>query len=402
MPRGAARGTTDPARHSERMLTWRGRPSTGEHAAVVAPLGGNKLESSTSDSCPVEALQLDLFCCRLMLNHAGRNGIIIIYLSVSIEMETERVENERNITAVDLFAGCGGMSLGFEKAGFDVKAAFEYWKPAISVYEKNFDHPVVQQDLSDVDGAVDKIRPIAPTVIFGGPPCQDFSTAGHQDESRGRAVLSVCYAKIVSAVRPDYFVMENVATIRNTKSFLKACEIFEEAGYGLTKKILDASYCGVPQKRKRMFVVGALGEQADFLLDELEDHLASKPMSIRDYLGDSLGIEYYFRIPTNYNRRAIFSIDEPSMTIRGVDRPIPKGYKGHPNDPVPVSAVRILTPKERSYIQTFPESFEFFGNKSDMNVMIGNAVPVNLARYVGDALMRYIKSKNGGDEIARS
>lgn len=87
---------------------------------MVALLGGNKLESSTSDSCPGEALQLDLFCCRLMLNHAGRNGIIIFYLSVSIEMETEHVENERNITVVDLFAGCGGMSLGFEKAGVNV------------------------------------------------------------------------------------------------------------------------------------------------------------------------------------------------------------------------------------------------------------------------------------------
>lgn len=316
-------------------------------------------------------------------------------------MGLDFVADERNITAVDLFAGCGGMSLGFEKAGFDVEAAFEFWKPAISVYESNFNHPVIQQDLSDVDASIEKIRPYAPTVIFGGPPCQDFSTAGHQDESRGRAVLSVCYAKIISAIKPEYFVMENVATIRNTKSFLKACQIFEEAGYGLTKKILDASYCGVPQKRKRMFVVGALGAEPDFLLGALESGLASKPMSIRDYLGDSLGIEYYFRIPTNYNRRAIFSIDEPSMTIRGVDRPIPKGYKGHPKDPVPVSDVRILTPKERSYIQTFPKSFEFFGSKSDVNVMIGNAVPVNLARYVGSALMDYIRSQEGGDVVAR-
>ena len=88
MPRGTVRGTTDPARHPERTRMRRGRPLTGEHATVVALLGGNKLESSTSDSCPGEALQLDLFCCRLILKHVGRNGIIIIYLSVSIEMET--------------------------------------------------------------------------------------------------------------------------------------------------------------------------------------------------------------------------------------------------------------------------------------------------------------------------
>ncbi len=133
MPRGTVRGTTDPARHPERTRMRRGRPLTGEHATVVALLGGNKLESSTSDSCPGEALQLDLFCCRLILKHVGRNGIIIIYLSVSIEMETERVENERNITAVDLFAGCGGMSLGFEKAGVNVVAAYDNWDAAIDV-----------------------------------------------------------------------------------------------------------------------------------------------------------------------------------------------------------------------------------------------------------------------------
>ena len=88
------------------------------------------------------------------------------------------------------------------------------------------------------------------------------------------------------------------------------------------------------------------------------------------------------------------------MTIRAVDRPIPSGYKGHPNDPVPVSEVRCLTPKERSYIQTFPENFVFIGGKSDMNSMIGNAVPVNLAKYVGKALMRYIMAKEGDNDAS--
>ena len=146
-----------------------------------------------------------------------------------------------------------------------------------------------------------------------------------------------------------------------------------------------------------MFVIGALGESDGFLEDELKKNLSSQPMTIHDYLGDSLGIDYYFRVPTNYNRRGVFSIYEPSMTIRAVDRPIPKGYKGHPNDPVPVSQVRCLTPKERSYIQTFPADFQFIGGKSDVNSMIGNAVPVNLAKYVGSALMRYIMSKESSD-----
>lgn len=298
-----------------------------------------------------------------------------------------------SIRCVDLFCGCGGMTLGFERAGFDVVAGFDNWKAAIRVYDANFQHPVIEQDLMNVGEAVAKISEYRPDMIIGGPPCQDFSTAGFQDETRGRAILSVCYSQIVCAIRPKYFVMENVATIRNTDSFRKVIENFTAAGYGLTKMILDAAYCGVPQTRKRMFVIGVLNSENGFLEEELRKNLSPTPMSIHDYLGDSLGIDYYFRVPTNYNRRGVFSIHEPSMTIRAVDRPIPSGYKGHPSDPVPVSQVRCLTPKERSYIQTFPESFQFIGGKSDINSMIGNAVPVNLARYVGEALMRHIDTE---------
>lgn len=295
-------------------------------------------------------------------------------------------------TIVDLFCGCGGMSLGFEKAGFNVLAGFDNWEPAIKVYKANFDHPIVKLDLSNVDCSVNEISKFAPDIIVGGPPCQDFSTAGYQDESRGRAVLSICFSEIVCRIKPQYFIMENVAAIHKTKSFKIAVDNFRAAGYGLTMKTLDAAYCGVPQTRKRMFVVGALQTSDNFLIDELESHMSNQPMTIYDYLGDSLGIEYYFRVPTNYNRRAVYSIYEPSMTIRGVDRPIPSGYKGHPLDSAPVNMSRPLTPKERSLIQTFPQEFRFLGGKSDMNTMIGNAVPVNLAKYVGEALQRYIQA----------
>lgn len=88
------------------------------------------------------------------------------------------------------------------------------------------------------------------------------------------------------------------------------------------------------------------------------------------------------------------------MTIRAVDRPIPPGYRGNPKDSAPVSEVRVLTPKERSYIQTFPKDFAFEGGKSDVNTMIGNAVPVNLAKYVATALMYHIEQvrKEGESE----
>ncbi|WP_259815284.1 DNA (cytosine-5-)-methyltransferase [Corynebacterium glucuronolyticum] len=307
-----------------------------------------------------------------------------------------RGKKEKGVTdsthrVVDLFCGCGGMSLGFEQAGLNVVAGFENWGPAITVYEDNFDHPVISQDLSQVADSVALISKFEPDIIIGGPPCQDFSTAGAQDETRGRAELSIRFAEIVKAIMPEYFVMENVANIRASKSFQKVLDIFRNAGYGLTHEVLNAALCGVPQTRRRMFVIGQRNGIDGFLTDRLRNSLAEKPMTIRDYLGDSLGIEHYFRVPTNYSRRGVFSIDEPSMTIRAVDRPIPKGYKGNPKDSAPVSEVRGLTPKERSRIQTFPEEFVFAGSKGNVNSMIGNAVPVKLAEYVASNLLDFMK-----------
>jgi DNA (cytosine-5)-methyltransferase 1 len=282
------------------------------------------------------------------------------------------------------------MSLGLQEAGFNVIAAFDNWKPAVEVYKKNFKHPIYQHDLTD-ENTKELIRDYHPDVIVGGPPCQDFSTAGPGVEQR-RAELTVTFAEIVANVCPRFFIMENVPVIQNSTVLVKAIAILKQAGYGLTQKVLDASYCGVPQARKRFFLIGHLGGADDFLSDYLDKGLAEKPMTMYDYFGDSLGTEYYFRVPTNYSRRGVFSIYEPCVAIRGIDRPIPKGYTGHPNDPVKMGPkVRALTVAERSYVQTFPKDFIFEGGKSDLNQMIGNAVPVHLAQYVGQTLLNYIK-----------
>lgn len=295
--------------------------------------------------------------------------------------------------AVDLFAGCGGMSLGFQNAGFDIVAAFEFWDIAAECYAKNFSHPVFRTDLSDVDLAVKQISAFSPDLIIGGPPCQDFSHAGKRIES-SRASLTESYAKIVSNIHPKYFVMENVDRAEKSHAFEKARIVFKNAGYGLTQMVLDASKCGVPQKRKRFFCIGALGKDDDFMRDILISGIQSKETTLRDYFGDTLDFEFYYRHPRNYNRRAVFSIDEPAPTMRGVNRPVPKGYPGHPNDACPISDnIRALTTLERSLIQTFPATFKWCGNKTEMEQMIGNAVPVKLAEYVASALQQYIKSE---------
>ena len=296
-------------------------------------------------------------------------------------------------SAIDLFCGCGGMSLGFQNAGFNILAAYDKWEPAVKVYRKNFGHPIFQDDLAS-ESVQEQNSNSHPEIIFGGPPCQDFSSAGHRDVTLGRAVLTTTYCDIVLKTQPEYFVMENVPEITKSTILRDIISRFKDAGYGLSSAVLDASLCGVPQQRKRYFLIGKKGEKDEFLAPYLTAHLASKPMTMYDYFGDSLGVEYYFRVPRSYNRRGVFSIYEPCQTIRGVDRPIPSGYKGHPSDPVEIGPkVRALTVAERSYVQTFPKDFVFEGTKTDLNQMIGNAVPVKLAEYVAKAIIEYDNSQ---------
>lgn len=297
---------------------------------------------------------------------------------------------------IDLFSGCGGLSLGFLKGGFDVVGAYDFWDPAIECYRDNFSHPIKKLDLSNVDDVVRELKYIDFDMIIGGPPCQDFSHAGLRIEG-ARANLTRSFSEIIKRIKPKWFVMENVDRALRSGAYLEARGIFKESGYGLTEIVLDASKCGVPQKRKRLFVIGKLDVRDGFILNEVMCGISKDSMTVRNYLGDSLGIEYYYRHPRNYNRRAIFSIDEPAPTVRGVNRPIPDGYLGHAGDPVSISEnVRPLTTFERARLQTFPEDFKFKGAKTNLEQMIGNAVPVELAKYVAVTIMEYEKKQVKG------
>lgn len=296
----------------------------------------------------------------------------------------------KDFRIIDLFCGCGGLSLGFQNAGFNVVAAYDVWQVALNIYNKNFSHRAYFRDLGDVSNLSD-LAEQTPNFIIGGPPCQDYSSAGRRDETRGRAALSVSFANIVDGLRPRFFLMENVAAFAKSKTFDAVCKIFQNAGYGLTQMVLDASRCGVPQKRLRYITFGELNGQDNAAQEIFSRRQSQKSMTMRDYFGDNLGFEHYFRVPTNYTRRGIYSIDEPSMTIRGVDRPIPKGYKGHPADSAPLSPnIRSLTYQERSWIQTFPKDFVWEGSKTNINQAIGNAVPVKLAEFIANCIKEYI------------
>lgn len=292
---------------------------------------------------------------------------------------------------IDLFCGCGGMTLGFSKAGYNIVAGLDNWDKAIETYRQNFTHPVIQADLKDTSSAIELIADYRPDMIIGGPPCQDFSSAGKRDENNGRGDLTISYATIVASISPEWFVMENVARIVKTQKLKEAKQILRSAGYGMTQCVLDASLCGVPQARKRFFLIGKKNAADGFLLPFIEKNLADKPMTVADYFGNNIEVTHYYRHPRSYARRGIFSIHEPSPTIRGVNRPMPQGYQLHPGDPVTsLDGIRELTTEERSRIQTFPDTFILLGNKTEKEQMVGNAVPVNLAYFIGKSIWEYI------------
>lgn len=299
------------------------------------------------------------------------------------------------ITAVDLFCGCGGLSLGFQNAGIKILVAMDNWQAALKVYQENFNHPSILQDLSDEKTAITLIKKYNPDMIIGGSPCQDFSSAGKRDISNGKATLTYHFANIVCEIKPTWFVMENVQRITKSHVLTEIIEQFSNNGYGLTSIVLDAAFCHTPQARLRFFLIGELHGKDNALTHLIQSHLTDKPMTVRDHLGDKLNLQYYYRHPRSYARRGIFSIDEPSPTIRGVNRPIPPNYQLHSGDPdnINISKIRPLTTLERSYLQTFPETFKFSGTKTNLEQMIGNAVPVNMATLIASTIIKHIKKQ---------
>lgn len=185
-------------------------------------------------------------------------------------------------TAIDLFCGCGGFSSGLLDAGVRVVAGFDNDSPSIVAY--NYNHHYrgatgIVADLSTLSGAevlalagVERV-----SVVVGGPPCQAFSVVGKQrglDDARGNLVLE--YARLVAEIRPEAFMLENVPNIERVQDgavFTRLIAALRDAGYEISHCVLSAADYGVPQMRKRMFIVG-VAEGAAITLPPRPTHRA--------------------------------------------------------------------------------------------------------------------------------
>ena len=218
---------------------------------------------------------------------------------------------------IDLFCGAGGMSLGFEEAGCDIVAGVELDPVHAFVHRYNFpDCTVFREDISELAGEQIEAQVGPVDIVIGGPPCQGFSMIGKRDEGDVRNGLVMQYMRIVSELQPRYFVMENVSglTVGYGKQFLEqAIQYIERCGYHIVRpyKVLDASHYGVPQKRKRLFLLGYRdGEVApsypseDPIAVTVGDAIMDLPdIDTFDALIDNDTVEFIYHPESSYSRR---------------------------------------------------------------------------------------------------
>jgi DNA (cytosine-5)-methyltransferase 1 len=165
---------------------------------------------------------------------------------------------KNKIKVVGLFSGCGGLDLGFKQAGYDIIWANDILKDACETYKLNIGNHIINEDITKIN--LETI-PIA-DVIIGGPPCQGFSGIGKRDPNDDRSALVYSYLDVVNRIQPKIFLFENVTGIKSSKASDGSKVIdnlkkaFEDIGYHINIYTLNAADYGVPQKRKRVFIIG--------------------------------------------------------------------------------------------------------------------------------------------------
>ncbi len=325
---------------------------------------------------------------------------------------------------ISLFAGAGGLDLGFKNAGFNVVWANEFDKEIWETYEKN--HPETELDKRSITDIPSNEIPDCVGII-GGPPCQSWSEAGALrgiKDTRGQLFFE--FIRILKDKQPLFFLAENVSGIlfqRHNEAFETILGLFKDAGYTVTTDLVNAKNYGVPQDRKRVLIAGYRkdyfrttftlplpNQQIPTLQNAIFDLQDSAiPASEKNYTnGNNCRFPNHEYMTGGFSsmfmsRNRVRAWDQPSFTIQAGGRHAPL----HPQAPkmedvakdlkqfVPgkESLYRRLSVRECARIQTFPDSFRFYYSKlSSAYKMIGNAVPVKLAEAIAKQIKHNIEN----------
>lgn len=332
-------------------------------------------------------------------------------------------------TAIELFAGAGGLALGLEQSGFEVKGLVEYDKWAVETLQHNRKQwPVIKEDVRIIskDGIRKYLQNIGDVdIIAGGYPCQSFSYIGNKKgfyDTRG--TLFNDFATILRDIKPKMFLAENVKGLVSHykgKTLATMIDVFEKSGYKVRYKVLNAIDYGVAQKRERVIIIGIRNDiaQYEYKYPEPYDYTLNLIDVIKD-VPESLRLEYTDK------RKNILKLVKPGGCWRDLTTDIAKEYLGkswnssggktgiarrlswyepsltilcspmqkqtdrcHPEE------IRPLTIRESARIQSFPDHWEFKGPIREQYKQIGNAVPVNMAREIGNSMRDYLNLIKG-------
>ena len=328
------------------------------------------------------------------------------------------------MNVISLFSGCGGLDLGFEKAGFNIPIANEFDKTIWEPFKIN--HPktkLIEGDIRNVTkkdieeffyGEIDG--------IIGGPPCQSWSEAGSLkgiNDPRGKLFFD--YIRLLKEFKPKFFLAENVSGMlanRNSDAVKNIINMFEEAGYNVSLTMINAKDYGVAQERKRVFYIGFREDlDIDFVFPDGSTKEDDKKITLRDTIWDlqdsavpakeknkhnpdAINNNEYFTgaySPIFMSRNRVKEWDEQAYTVQASGRQCqlhpqaPKMVKVGKNDcrfeEGKEELYRRMTIREIARIQGFPDDFKFvYENTNDAYKMIGNAVPVNLAYEIAIAI----------------
>lgn len=351
------------------------------------------------------------------------------------------------MNAIDLFAGCGGLSRGFLDAGFDVILGIDNDDPALKTFAYNHKKAkTMNADLSK-DETFLKIKEAIGTqtvdLIIAGPPCQGFSLTGPRNFDDARNKLYLAVFKAVKEFQPEAFVIENVngmATLYNGQIKDEVIRRFIALGYNVSHKVLCAADYGVPQMRKRLLFVGVKPKYGVFKFPDPvvnPEHYVTCREALDDLppLTEDLGTEkslYTCEPRTEYQRRMRgdcnvlynhvatdhkqFVKDTIALVPEGGNyKDLPKGWgesrtfheawtrydgnkpsrtidTGHRNH-FHYQYNRVPTIRENARLQSFPDDFVFLGTKTQQNRQVGNAVPPLLGYYVGKELFKVLKDE---------
>ena len=352
--------------------------------------------------------------------------------------------NKYNV--LDLFCGCGGLSRGFIDAGFDVKLGIDFDDKALESFAHNHGTAVAMTlDLFNLDN-VDKIKSFFDEheykldVLVGGPPCQGFSLAGPRQVDDSRNVLYRAMVKTATIMKPKVVVLENVPGMVQLHGGLVAEKIiddFTKLGYKMGYKILYAPDYGVPQIRKRVVFVGLLGADEYFKYPE-PTHKPEEYITCEEAIGDLPALidiegdevqQYETEPLSKYQeerRKGSDAIHNNTGTIHDPKtkkfiamvpegknyKALPPEYAGiykyhealtryHSKKPSPTINTghrshfhykwnRIPTVRESARLQSFDDTFIFYGNKTQQYRQVGNAVPPLLGKAVAGEIMKWL------------